>query len=149
MKKNSRMMTASEIRRRITLVISTGQPSLYALQRLTGIDDQDLKRYRARFIPSYERRMVLSDLFRKIDLGIYELYQRPGRGARGRALIWDLRIATDPRPPVSACVTFTAAGPKLRFKTTAEIMGYETWQPPESVDLLSSKLNVSSKNIVV
>ena len=145
---NSRIMTLAELRRRLAIVIDTRQPAMYTIQKLTGIDKTDLKRYhKGVYGPSYENRLVLSDLFRKMDLGIYELYQRPFK--RGKGMVWDLRVSSDPRPTVAACVTFTRNGPKLRFKSTAELLGYEKWQPRENASLLSSKLIESSKSIVV
>lgn len=147
----SRLMSKAELRRRLALVLSTRQPNLWCLAKLSGIDDQVLKHYgRGQVSPAYERSLVLSDIFRKMDLGIYELYQRPQRRGFGVGnLIWDLRVSTNPRPPVSACVTFDKFGPKLRFKSTAELLGIEVWQPHESAELLSSKLTESSKSIVV
>ena len=145
---NSRLMTIAELRQRLILAMATRQPALYVLAKLTGIQQIDLKRYRNLYEPCYERRLILTDLFRKIDLGIYELYQRPMKKG-DHSLIWDLRISTDPKPPVSACVTFSKNGPKLRFKSTAELMGYEQWQPHESAKRPSSKPIAFSKSTVV
>lgn len=144
---NPRLMSLTDLRRRMVLAVTTRQPCLHTFERLTGMDKHQLKSYAKGTQPYYDHRLILSDFFRKLDLGIYELYQRPFK--RGKGMVWDIRVSDDPRPPVSACVTLSANGPKLRFKTNAELLGQNAWPHRNESELRSSKRIGFSRNSVV
>lgn len=140
---NPNVLPLEELRSRLRWAHEHRMPSIRALSEFVGVDWRDL----LRFVKGERRgmrepnRRILTDFFRKFDLGVYVVRFTP-----------KCVIARDdaPRPFLRGCVELSRRGPALRFKPLASLMGFETWQPhPENARLRSSRLNESSRNIVV
>jgi hypothetical protein len=142
-------LSRDELARRLRFAFERKAPSINALAAFTRIDHDRLRDYARRTADIKDaNRRILSDFFAKWDMGLYQVVSVRTPGLKPRQ---DIVPAEVPRPPTLGCVTLSVHGPRLRFKTTAEVMGFEICQPLKVDDArrTSSRLHESSKNTVV
>lgn len=138
---NPNLLPLDELRQRLRWAQENGCPTLTVLAGFLDIGTKELYRFARGDQAAFRdpARRLLTDFFRKFDLGVYVVETKPKC-----RIIW----ADAPRPFLRGQVTVGRTGPTLRFKPLPEVMGYEAWRPDDA-KLQSSKPTESSKSTVV
>jgi len=111
-----------ELRRRLDILTKIERVSLNVLCDFLDINRSNLVAFQqGRRATGQSIALQLSDFFHKWDLGQYAV-ERTGRSSR-------IVPADAQRPLLHGQVTIATAGPRLRWKTLPEILGFDAWQP--------------------